>query len=129
MHCMNGRDEGASACCSISNDGHCFDATTVAAEIRLKLMASGGGEKAPRNVEVQIGTHVCFREVWVEAKENDVWTWLAGYESFLAIRPACAAPLVVPFGSIVLNVTLAMVSVVVAVFVALAGIISLNHIR
>lgn len=126
---MNGRDEGASACCSVSDDGHRLNATTVAAEVCLKLVA--GHERAARSVAEQGGAHVCFCEIWIETKEYDVGTWFARYKSLLAIRPTSAGPLIVAFGSVVLSVTLAVGRVVcafvVAMIITLSGIVSLQQ--
>ena len=126
---MNGRDEGASACCSVSDDGHRLNATTVAAEVCLKLVADH--ERAPRSVAEQGRTHVCFREIWIETKEYNVGTWFARYKSLLAIRPTSAAPLIVAFSSVVLSVTLAagrvVCAFVVAMVITLSGVVALQQ--
>ena len=129
MRCMNGRDEGASACCSVSDDCHRLNATTVAAEVCLKLAADRN--LLLHDVAEQGDTHICFCEIGIKAEEDDVGTWFARNESFLAICPVSATPLVVTFNRIVLGVALAVgrvvCAVVIAVIIALGCIVTLQQ--
>ncbi len=91
------KEDGASACRSVSYDGDRLNAAAVAREVCLHLgehrtQREAGGGRATDCGEVRDdGTYVGLCEVGVEPKKDDVRTGFAWDESLLVVHSARAA--------------------------------------